>query len=153
MSWQTGYPPQSGYYLVTIQEFNGHRLASIFLFNATTGWIGIEDKVLAWQPLPEPYQPPAPQTKVGAALERLAAKKKPEAPWPTLADGFTPPGIQFYDRVRGPMLLANDPGSAWDGWLLVRNPEDNGWVSLRQASDWERGQFERHGQVQEGPAG
>lgn len=134
MSWQTGNPQTSDWYLVTT-EAPWSQVSMRYYEACGSRWL-TKTKVLAWQPLPEPYQP----------IKTREAPPKTQTPWPTLTDGFTPTGIEMMCVRHGRTLLAQDPGAAWDGWLLVRNPEDNGWVSLRKASDWERRQFVNYGQ-------
>jgi hypothetical protein len=86
MYWQTGKPPQHGYYLATIQRPDGHRLVSELWFNpnakvpqggywwASRGYIdhacrtGAIDRsiagVIAWMPKPAPSTCAAPRTEV-----------------------------------------------------------------------------------------
>lgn len=177
MSWQTGNPPKSGQYLATAiigDVYHGQPFTTELTYDTMFGWNNAwseTPKVLAWQPLPEPYDPateasskefyegphaffpgkptqaperhyagdgspgirPLTQAELQAAL--TTPSKTAQAPWNNLLDGYTPPGLEFHDARYGRLFLAQQPGSSWDGWLLVRNPEDTGWVSLRKATD------------------
>lgn len=139
MSWQTGNPPKSGYYLVTYTRWiTEHQPAARTVAESRFDgkkwwdmiWAGSSAReltgILAWQPLPEPYRPV--ETREAPPLTPT------QAPWPNLVDGYTPPGIDYLDPHLGRILLARDPGQAWDGWLLSWNEANAGWSVLRQAS-------------------
>lgn len=58
---------------------------------------------------------------------------QPSTPRPSPFDGRMPPGVMFEDVFNGRLLLAQDPGQAWDGWLLKWHP-DGHWYSWRKAT-------------------
>jgi len=45
---------------------------------------------------------------------------------------YAPEGIEFYDKVRGRMMLLVTAGSL-KGWLCYRHP-DGQWVTLREVT-------------------
>jgi hypothetical protein len=65
-SWQTSNPPMPGWYSVTVKNTCGDRLTTMAYYWGAEGasclldWTMLpkneELEVLAWQPLPEPYQ-------------------------------------------------------------------------------------------------
>ena len=55
-----------------------------------------------------------------------------------VSDHYEPKGVRFFDRASGRhMLLVQDPGSGFDGWLCWRHP-DGQWVTLRLATSEDR---------------
>lgn len=51
-----------------------------------------------------------------------------------MSEPYEPRGVRFFDRRSGrEMILVQEPGSDFDGWLCYRHP-DGQWVSLREAT-------------------
>lgn len=53
---------------------------------------------------------------------------------PLFGGNYEPKGVRFTDKRRGEMLLVQEPGYTFDGWLCYRHP-DGQWVSLRKATN------------------
>lgn len=61
--WQTGTPPEQGWYVVTCLDIGRRFTRSAWLFGPGLGWYASEDdlapeihSVIAWVPMPEPYR-------------------------------------------------------------------------------------------------
>lgn len=58
-------PEENGYYLITIKFYHLHNEVTIGCSFEDGEWFKVykDDKVLAWMPLPEPYQPKEPNNE------------------------------------------------------------------------------------------
>lgn len=59
-----------------------------------------------------------------------------------LRTAYEPKGTKFYSQSRKQeMMLVNEPGASWDGWICYRHP-DGQWVSLRKATKEDRAELD-----------